>query len=778
MKQSQGLCWLLAVFVCLCFSSALAEEPLSFSALLPARDGQAEVSSIFLEDEDVQSHWLFLPSFADLQNLHIQISQEGWLWPWGETVQDGQSVNVPARFEEPEPGIFSAFLSRGDEYTELRIMQSAQVRTLFFFSDDPENQGREWVEDSPSHTRHATGSMALVDEDGVVNHSIRVESWRGRGNSTWRYLKKPYQFKLEHKADLLRTGLSQESSRTWVLLSDVTDKTLLRNRIAFDLALELGMEETSLSEYVDLYYDGEYRGLYLLSEKVQVENGRVEILDYDQLIESWNEAAGQYNLAALPSGTDTNAYGLPYTYTQGLIDTPDPAAGGYLLELESDQNLSDSCYFTLGDGRLIALKNPEYASSNMMTFISEKMETLRRALENHGTDPQTGMKAEDLMDIEAFARITLLHELGYNRDGFSYSSSYFVLPEGSGRFRPGPAWDFDSAFQRIKTIYSDGYSSFKPNGWLQLFYGVPAFRNAMQRILQEELAPLVRNVLLGEQRGRYLQSIDDYAALVTPAMRMSQRQWSVLGDPITPLESQVASMKQIISQRLDWLYPRIMAWEQETANVIELQADASYLLMEETFHLTLARWSNGRLLEEEFHLLTEATEESYAVWHLEARVAPLDGFSFSGSTRAFFNDTEVPCQLQKDGTLLITALYQDFSYKPAYAYGEDIGMVYEESYFIEHYSDIAEECGYDSTLMAEYFYDYCMLEGWRGNEFFSPRDALRSIPELDGLMGDMWADYYWEFIYGEYQNWIPEMNVRYVPAALSLEETLPLLESN
>ena len=423
MTRMKRWIWGLAMFLCLWLSAAAAEETVSFQAILPARNGQAEVLSVYLETEQSQAHWLFLPSFADLDNLCIHSGEDGLMWPWGEAFQSGQAVNLPQQFALLEDGVYSAELLRGDENIRLCVLQSANLRTLFFMSDDPVNHGRAWISDCERHENETTGSMALVDVNGVVDHAAKVSNWRGRGNTTWDYDKKPYQMKLEYKTDLLKTGIPEESSRTWVLLSNAMDLPFLRDKVALDLGLELGMTETSRSEYIDLYYDGEYLGIFLLCEKVEVQNGRVEISDYDKLIESWNAAAGQMDLDALSVGEGVNAYGLPYTYTEGLIAAEDPSVGAYMVELENSFTLTDQCYFSLGDGGKVAMKNPEYASSAMVAYVSEKLETARRALLNHGTDPETGTRAVDVLDVDAFARIALINEFSYNRDGFSASSS-------------------------------------------------------------------------------------------------------------------------------------------------------------------------------------------------------------------------------------------------------------------------------------------------------------------------------------------------------------------
>jgi len=774
MKKGWRFCVLLIGLLCLCAFGAEAEA--SFRAVLPARSGEADVSSVWLEDDSGGSHWLFLPSFADLNALCIRHEGEQLVWPWGEELQSGREIDVEGLFSQPEEGVWCAELMAGDETVRLSIMQSANLRTLFFFSDDPVNRGKAWVDASERHRDEATGSMALVAQDGTVEHAAKVTGWRGRGNSTWNYVKKPYQFKLEYKADLLKTGAADERSRTWVLLADAVDETLLRDRIAFDLGQELGMTETSRSEYVDLYYDGEYAGIYLLCEKVEVQPGRVEMMDYDRLIERWNRAVGVMDLDVLPTAEGSNAYGLPFTYVEGLVDAGNPAAGGYMLEMETIYTLSDKCHFTLGDGSVMGLKNPEYASRDMVAYVSEKLETLRRALVNHGVDPHTGSRAADLMDMEAFARIALINEFGYNIDGFTFSSSYFLLPEGEERFRPGPIWDYALAFRTITDPGSDGRTGFKPKGWLQLFYGVPEFRDAYQRICEEELYPCVKEILLGKEQGRYLQPVDVYVEHIAQAMRMNQRLWSVIGyGSSTPLRQMAEELKAYIAARFDWFYPQVMAWDQQTADVLELEASAVYLLLEDTFALRLQRWSNAKLKDWEIGLFSEATEENYAVWKLTAKLEAVEGFAFTEQTRVLFNGREGLCRRNEDGSLTATVLFEDPSYKPVYAYDEDIGMVYNHDFYAAEYPEVAEECEYDPVLMAEYFYDYGMEEDHRGNAFFKPSRVRRAIPELEEELSDIWSMYYWDFIDGRYEEWMPVLNIRYVPEALPAEEADALL---
>ena len=97
---------------------------------------------------------------------------------------------------------------------------------------------------------------------------------RGRGNSTWEwYPKKPYRIKLDKKASLL--GLDED--KDWVLLANYRDPTHLMNTFVFEMGAGLGMPFTNHSRYVEVTINGDYKGLYQLTEQVEQGKNRVNI---------------------------------------------------------------------------------------------------------------------------------------------------------------------------------------------------------------------------------------------------------------------------------------------------------------------------------------------------------------------------------------------------------------------------------------------------------------------------------------------------------------------
>ena len=96
-----------------------------------------------------------------------------------------------------------------------------------------------------------------MDPNGVFAEINDSESTvKVRGNSTSSGAKKPYNIKLSAKKDVLEMGRAKK----WCLLANMYDKTMLRNKLSYDFAAEIGMDFVSSSEFVELYLNGEYRG--------------------------------------------------------------------------------------------------------------------------------------------------------------------------------------------------------------------------------------------------------------------------------------------------------------------------------------------------------------------------------------------------------------------------------------------------------------------------------------------------------------------------------------
>lgn len=528
---------------------ALADTPQTIAAVIASLPTARAV--LYVDNKPLvvnsytsgSTYYLFLPTSANLAALHLSAIHKGsetniMVANSGSksfiTVQLGGTVNVKTLstvtdsngakllwFRTPNSGTIQ----------RLAIMSSSQIGSLHIASVNA-SQGRRWVEASADHSATANVIITMIGANGTVIYNKDTAASpgtiKGRGNNTWGLgVKKPYQISLNKKADLLQTGNSDNAQKKWVLLSDCNDVTMLHNTIAYNLALEMGMIGTECIP-VDVYYDGEYRGTYLLCEKIQLKDGRIG--GVTALEDAISDANPNLDLSKLPVASATNAYGKPFQYVKGAIVNPADISGGYLLEIDGAYYRNEKCWFQSSLG-IIVVKSPDYCSYEIMKYISEYFEKAARALINGDNS---------YFDIESLSKSYILNEYAKNIDAF-FSSTYFykgAAGDADGaRFFAQPVWDFDAS---MGTRTDTGDTSFltyegfvvpstriatpqipKPVAW------IPAVQARARELWTSTLKPLVTNILLSSNanavgaRG-YLHSLVYYRNQVAASQRMNQ----------------------------------------------------------------------------------------------------------------------------------------------------------------------------------------------------------------------------------------------------------------
>lgn len=259
-------------------------------------------------------YYLFLPAAADASALEVYSDL-----PDAE-IQVGNDVVIPGvAVDAFVPGWDVSVRIGGSAY-KVRVMQSANIPAMFIHT---ENGTLEAIHADKAHKE--TGAMRLVDADGMVEYDGALRQLKARGNATFQYPKKSYQIKLEDKTDLLGMG----KARTWILLAGYSDYSLLRNRLTFDLAWAAGLAYTPEGQHVDLYIDGDYRGSYLLCEKVEVDEARVDVFDLEKATEEANDQPlPEYRSYGTKKSKENTEKGFH------IPNDPPDITGGYLLELD------------------------------------------------------------------------------------------------------------------------------------------------------------------------------------------------------------------------------------------------------------------------------------------------------------------------------------------------------------------------------------------------------------------------------------------------------------
>lgn len=550
------------------FCAALALCLISGAAASSAADGVPPVSytaSDFAQrdttvlPQNVDGTWyLFLPSSADLTGLLLRftgssltVSANGKTL----TVNPGETVDLAILFPTaPADGKYPVTLTLGSQRTELTIMRSANLRSMHITSADAE-KGREWVE-LDKDNKAKGNAMVLLRADGDVVFEGTLKDMKGRGNSTWNYPKKPYQIKLKDAFDLLETGDAREAEATWVLLANYVDGTLIRNSITYDLAAELGMAYSPNCKFVDLYYDGQYRGTYLLSEKTEVGAGRVDIADLEAVIEDANPAVDDFD--DLDTKIKTRENGRQYQYVTGL-NTPAGYSGGYLLELDfTSRARAEKSWFATSSGQYVVCKSPEYLPEAAMDYISTLYQEFEDAVFNGGVHPVNGRSYTSYVDLESLATHYLILELAQNGDAF-LSSTYFYKPAGEDKLYAGPVWDYDSSYggyYEESGMGETGFVAGRTSLGLKLL-SIPSFQQTIRNIYTSRLNGLVDHILLGSGSAAgsvRLRSILSYAEECSASQRMDNILWHKGQQDYA---ANVEGLRQFLSLRNRWLYGEV-----------------------------------------------------------------------------------------------------------------------------------------------------------------------------------------------------------------------------
>ena len=441
--------------------------------------------------------YLFLPASANLTKLSLTVtttpvSDKVLLTGDKGTAYLQGTVDLTAVAAANADGYreITASVGKGADTLTFRVMQASAIPTMYLTSADSANRGLAYVDGSKNNVV-TDAAMELIAANGTSIYNGGLKQLKARGNSTFTYAeKKSYQIKLAEPSDLLG---KQEQVKTWVLLASYFDATQMHDKMVKDLAAELGLAYTASCDWVNLYYDGVYRGIYLLSEKNSVGETSVAITDMEQAYEQLNEGYGTDMTTALAE----NSYGQQYQYTKDLTE-PENITGGYLIELNHDK-WDEASGFKTRQSVAFNVKSPEWCGEAAMKYISEYYQAFEDAVyatddtgAYTGYNASTGKYFYDYVDMDSLVKVFLLQELSLNCDGFI--SSVYFYKDADGKMFAGPIWDQDMTFGTgwTKTNAAD----IEDYHYLaKALIQIPAFKTAVVEYYSSTFAPAVREWL-------------------------------------------------------------------------------------------------------------------------------------------------------------------------------------------------------------------------------------------------------------------------------------------
>ena len=370
------------------------------------------------------------------------------------------------------------------------------------------------------------GGQSLKSDSLISNLDSLTMKIRGRGNSTWAlHPKKPFQLKLDDKAEFL----DMPNDKKWIFLAEHSDKTMLRNTIAFEMGSNSSLDWSPKGEFAEVYINGLYNGTYNITQKVEEKTNRVNIGDQGFLIE----------IDQLERLDDDDHYVSSNQFPVLNIKAPD------INDIIEDFGIAAA----------------DSATTKISAFINEFENAL---FSNAFTDSINGYSK--YIDVESFIDWFLISEIAKNVDSKSFSSIYFNVildAESNGKIKMGPLWDFDISFGN--NDYSDCQFHegwwVKNNPWIARLIQDPVFLNQVRARFDDHFYA---------RKDTILNKISGYANTLMPSAIENNNLWTpYLGAYVwpNPFEGDVSTgntgadgytdavnyMSNWYSQRMEWL---------------------------------------------------------------------------------------------------------------------------------------------------------------------------------------------------------------------------------
>ena len=391
------------------------------------------------------------------------------------------------------------------EPTEPAREQKYQVPEIRFYNSE-----------STSMDEYVGVSIKIIDVYGdVVLEDDRCQ-WRFHGNSTRKVAKKPYKFKLSSEQDLFGMGAADK----WILLANAFDKTLIRNKLVFDLAAAMEIPYTSQCVFVEVYVDDAYRGSYLLIEPAEVDKERVNLRI------SQNE---------------------------------------FLLELEQPYRVPEGEIITTPHLSVpLGVSNIDYLPEDQRQYLMDLFDKAETALLSHDRE-----QIEQYFDLDTFLDMYIINEYSKNADTHIASTRFYVE---DGVIHAGPPWDYDLSCgnDNEDSDYRHRWNGTRPSRtdgmyacslwWSELYKCDWFLEEFAQRYLQ--LQPVIVNLYqeneLGQSRIEYLTTS------ISDSIEHNFKKWSVsrriyhlerIADPTYELNLEF--LQNWLKKRNEWILGEI-----------------------------------------------------------------------------------------------------------------------------------------------------------------------------------------------------------------------------
>ncbi|GAB5416541.1 MAG: hypothetical protein Crog4KO_34210 [Crocinitomicaceae bacterium] len=358
-----------------------------------------------------------------------------------------------------------------------------------------------------------------------------------RGSTSQQYPKKGYGFETQDSlgmnAQIALCGLPPEND--WILYGPYPDKTLIRNVMTFDFARSMG-HYAPRTHYIEMVIDGDYRGVYVLMERIKIDNDRLD---------------------------------LQRLHTPNIFD--DTLTGAYVLKVDKTTGEVGYTWESLYNNEVIfQFHDPEFDELNSMqsTYMEDYIGEFEQAIQGPGMDLPAGQGGwRDYIDYKSFQDFFILQELGRTVDGYRSSSFLFKDKDYSwnAKIKAGPMWDFNLSYGNADYCLAETTSGWQYDFdqvcnfttaipfWWERLLDSPAYRNAL-RCRWDELR---QGILSTPNVNNYIDSVANY---VEDARIRNFQRWPIIGQYVNwngfvgqTYQEDLNYLKTWMQQRSEWI---------------------------------------------------------------------------------------------------------------------------------------------------------------------------------------------------------------------------------
>lgn len=444
----------------------------------------------------------------------------------------------------------------------LEVLQSSQVASIFL---NTESGSLDYLKETKEN--YESGTTLIITEDGNVEYEGILEKIHGRGNSSWYDgTKLPFTIKLPVKMDLFHMG----AAKRWVLLANESDRTLLRNYVVQDMASTSGVQYSPESVFVDFYANGEYQGMYQLSEKVEIDKERVAIADLEKKTREVNPSKA-LDIFPIIGSTEGVKDTTPSTIRGYEIENnPEDITGGYLFAMNMGYSyLEGKSGFVSARNQAVDIEGPTYASEEEVSYIANLYQEMEDAIYDwDGINQTTQKHYYEYMDLNSFAKKYLVEEISMNLDASMGSQYMYKYPDNiSTKIYAGPAWDYDKSLGNG----GDGYNEFDLSSSEGLYAAQDVTESTIWYAVffRPEFHVAVLENYYGNFREHALEAADTkitvWAEQLQDSMIMNAIRWNQYGTAeketiLQGYQQEIATLREFITQRIDYLDSQ---WQEE-----------------------------------------------------------------------------------------------------------------------------------------------------------------------------------------------------------------------